>query len=653
MVTVPAGATTGPARPPASMATGPGLRRAGSGIGLAEVASWSLRRKLVVASVSCVVVPAVVGCALFLFTLTRITETDLELMVTNATATATAIQADIDTRVVGYASMLARQPEVTIAASAGNPAVLEEMLVAESRALRELDPSVSTVAVIGRDGVVLARSSGSAAGHADRSGDALVQSALRGTPAHGLSITSGEELAYEATAPLTFGPQILGVLSVRSSLEATTAGYIKEKTGAEIVFIVGDRIQATTLDGVEPDHLAGLDSSGPGSATDFASTTIGGSSYIVGYAPLQGEGQKVQAAMAVLVSRERVERAKAAFMWGFLVFIVATVGLMAWGAGALSRRLANPLQMLISLADKIAEGDLREREVPVTRQDEIGRSVTGMVHAVDRVRQALQSIAASARQLSVSAAQLSTISQDLLGNADTTSSQATMASAAADEVSQNVSTAAAAAEEMSASIADIARSIHSSAEVAAHGVELARRANSTVNQLGETSSTIGRVVQIITAIAEQTNLLALNATIEASRAGEAGKGFAVVATEVKELAKQTGSATGEIAAEVAAIQRGTREAVAAIAEIGGLVDQISDVLAAVAAAIEEQTATAAEIGRSVSEAASGSSTIAENVEQVAAVAEKANAGAVSTLEAARGLDRMAQELADLVGQFRY
>ena len=58
--------------------------------------------------------------------------------------------------------------------------------------------------------------------------------------------------------------------------------------------------------------------------------------------------------------------------------------------------------------------------------------------------------------------------------------------------------------------------------------------------VAEVAAKVGR-------IAQQTNLLALNATIEASRAGKLGLGFAVVAREVKELSRQAGQDTRQIA----------------------------------------------------------------------------------------------------------
>ncbi len=64
--------------------------------------------------------------------------------------------------------------------------------------------------------------------------------------------------------------------------------------------------------------------------------------------------------------------------------------------------------------------------------------------------------------------------------------------------------------------------------------------------VGASLTQVATVSRAIQAIAKQTNLLALNATIEAARAGEAGRGFAVVATEVKELARQTQTATVQI-----------------------------------------------------------------------------------------------------------
>jgi methyl-accepting chemotaxis protein len=205
---------------------------------------------------------------------------------------------------------------------------------------------------------------------------------------------------------------------------------------------------------------------------------------------------------------------------------------------------------------------------------------------------------------------------------------------------------------MLASIREISKSANEAARVARHAVAVANSTNQTITKLGDSSLQIGKVIKVITSIAQQTNLLALNATIEAARAGEAGKGFAVVANEVKELAKATAMATEEIGHRIEAIQGDSKAAVAAIGEIGTIINQINDVSNTIASAVEEQTATTNEIGRNVSEAARGTTEIARNIVGVATAAQNTTSGAVGTQKAATALHEMASSLQKLMAQFK-
>ncbi len=105
-------------------------------------------------------------------------------------------------------------------------------------------------------------------------------------------------------------------------------------------------------------------------------------------------------------------------------------------------------------------------------------------------------------------------------------------------------------------------------------VRAAQTAVEVIQRLEASGSEIGKVVELIATIAKQTNLLALNATIEAARAGEAGRGFAVVASEVKDLANETAVATSEIGGQVGGIRSDTRDAVSAIEEMRGLIEEL-------------------------------------------------------------------------------
>ena len=141
-------------------------------------------------------------------------------------------------------------------------------------------------------------------------------------------------------------------------------------------------------------------------------------------------------------------------------------------------------------------------------------------------------------------------------------------------------------------------------------------------QLGAAADEIGKVIEVIQDIAEQTNLRALNATIEAARAGEAGKGFAVVATEVKELAKQTASATDDIRRRIEGIQNSTGESVRAIGEISEVIKNVNEVSRTIASAVEEQSITTREIAQNVAQTTTAAEAVSRGVAESASACQE-------------------------------
>jgi PAS domain S-box-containing protein len=228
---------------------------------------------------------------------------------------------------------------------------------------------------------------------------------------------------------------------------------------------------------------------------------------------------------------------------------------------------------------------------------------------------------------------------------------ASTVAASAERASANVQAVAAATGTLSASIARISEQVAQATRVADAAAEQTMQSNAIVQSLSAATATIGQVVGLIRTIANRTNLLALNATIEAARAGTAGKGFAVVASEVKNLAAQTGRATEEIAAQIAAVQLQTGQAVAAIGQIAAVVRQLEAVSAQIREAVGQQRDVTGEIARNAGLAAQETADVSGKIGAIVRLASSTGGSAVAVFEASSSLTHGSESIQSALRRF--
>lgn len=217
--------------------------------------------------------------------------------------------------------------------------------------------------------------------------------------------------------------------------------------------------------------------------------------------------------------------------------------------------------------EAVAQKDLSGQDIEVLTQDALGQtlhSVNTMKNTLGRVIGDLGEIgaqvAAAATELAASAQNSAQSADDQRSQTDRVASTLTEMSSSVAEVAKHTSMASHSAGKASASVRQGDEAVTLTAakmtEITGQSAVVAQ----SIEELVSHSEEIGRAANLIREIAAQTNLLALNAAIEAARAGEHGKGFAVVAGEVRRLAEQTASATGEIEAMIVSVQGQARNA---------------------------------------------------------------------------------------------
>ena len=367
----------------------------------------------------------------------------------------------------------------------------------------------------------------------------------------------------------------------------------------------------------------------------------------------------------------------------FIISVFIAAGLLVGGLMAfiMIRSILVPIRRTNEMIKDIAqgEGDLTKR-LAVDSGDEVGELAGWIDLFIDKLQAMIRDIGAGVETLTGSSDKMSQTADDIAGNSDQTAQKSNTVAASSEEMSStmngvaaaseqttaNIQTIVAAIEQMRATIQEISENVMRGNTTTQNAVTQAREVSGKVDELGRAAAEINKVTETIADISEQTNLLALNATIEAARAGEAGKGFAVVAGEIKDLAQQTATATNEISSRIAKVQDSTRDSVAVIERVVGVINDIDDIVTGVAAAMEEQSAATLEISDSVGQAAKGVSEVNDNVNQVSGVAQEVsrdisevshaadqiNSGSGVVKENAAAMAELAATLREMVGRFK-
>lgn len=372
-----------------------------------------------------------------------------------------------------------------------------------------------------------------------------------------------------------------------------------------------------------------------------------GKEYLFMYSKIGDTGAMLCALMPKEVITSQADRIR---MVTVIIVILACIGAVI-AAFLISNGIDRTIKEIIAKLKKAAKGDLTV-QFQSKRKDEFHILIDEIQNTFANMKQLILKVKELSSDVSVSSMTVSETSELFLKSTSDIST-------AMDEIEQGVSQQAKDAEECLAQMDQLSKKIELVSDNTKEIGQIADSAKARINEgtivtadlnhqtkstietttaiirqierLAEKSSSISRIINVISEIANQTNLLSLNASIEAARAGEYGKGFSVVAGEIRNLAEQSKNSVNDIKKIISSIQEDTKGA----AETAKMA---AEVLKHQEHAVKNTTASYSHINDSVEQLTVFLSYITENVGNI----EEAR---ISTLGAIENISAVLEEIA--------